>query len=43
MVPVLKSHLGSASFPGDVAIVVETPADREAFEAVLHRQGAAES
>jgi len=43
MVPVLKSHLGSASFPGDVAIVVETPADQEAFEAVLRRQGAAES
>ena len=29
MVPVLKSHLGSASFPDDVAIVVETPADQE--------------
>ncbi len=43
MVPVLKSHLGSASFPGDVAIVVETPADQEAFEAVLQRRGAAES
>src|SRR5439155_8981603 len=43
MVPVLKSHLGGASFPGDVAIVVETPADREALETVLHRQGAADA
>ena len=43
MVQVLKVHGGSAAFPADVAIVVETPEDREAFEAALQRRGAAES
>ena len=43
MVGVLKVHGGSAAFPADVAIVVETPEDREAFEAALKRRGAAES
>jgi O-acetyl-ADP-ribose deacetylase (regulator of RNase III) len=43
MVQVLKAHLGSASFPANVSFVVETPADREAFEAALRRSGAAES
>jgi O-acetyl-ADP-ribose deacetylase (regulator of RNase III) len=43
MVRVLKVHAGSAAFPADVSIVVETPEDREAFEAALQRRGAAES
>src|SRR5438309_4234577 len=43
MVQVLKVHAGSAAFPADVSIVVETPEDREAFEAALQRRGAAES
>ena len=43
MVRVLKVHTGSAAFPAEVAIVVETPEDREAFEAALQRRGAAES
>src|SRR4029077_5085059 len=37
MVPILKAHLDSASFPGSVSIVVETPADRDTFEAALRR------
>lgn len=43
MVPILKVHLGSAAFPSDVSFVVETTADRDAFETVLRRSGAAES
>jgi O-acetyl-ADP-ribose deacetylase (regulator of RNase III) len=43
MVQVLKAHLGSATFPANVSFVVETPADRDAFEAALRRSGAAES
>jgi O-acetyl-ADP-ribose deacetylase (regulator of RNase III) len=43
MVPILKYHLGSETFPSEVAIVVESPADREAFEAALRKSGAAES
>jgi O-acetyl-ADP-ribose deacetylase (regulator of RNase III) len=43
MVPLLKAHLGSAAFPANVSIVVETAADRDAFEAALRRSGAAES
>jgi len=43
MVQVLKAHAGNAAFPSDVSIVVETPEDREAFEAALKRRGAAES
>jgi O-acetyl-ADP-ribose deacetylase (regulator of RNase III) len=43
MVPILKHHLGSESFPAEVAIVVEHPEEREAFEAALRRSGAAES
>jgi len=43
MVPILKSHLGNAAFPASVSIVVETPEERDAFEAVLRRSGAAES
>ncbi|HVH69420.1 MAG TPA: macro domain-containing protein [Gemmatimonadales bacterium] len=43
MVPILKYHLGSEDFPTDVAIVVETPEDRDTFEAALRRSGAAES
>src|SRR5213596_3030019 len=43
MVPILKSHLGSAAFPASVSIVVETSEERDAFEAALRRSGAAES
>jgi O-acetyl-ADP-ribose deacetylase (regulator of RNase III) len=43
MVPILKSHLANAAFPANVAIVVETPEERDAFEAALRRSGAAES
>lgn len=43
MLGVLRTHTGTAAFPADVSIVVETPEDREAFEAVLRRQQAAES
>ena len=43
MVPILKSHLGNAAFPASVSIVVETPEERDAFEAALRRSGAAES
>src|SRR5204862_2574920 len=43
MVPILRSHLGNAAFPATVSIVVETPEEREAFEAALRRSGAAES
>ena len=39
MVAVLKAHAAGAALPSDVAIVVETPAERDAFEAVLQRQG----
>ncbi|HEV8266503.1 MAG TPA: macro domain-containing protein [Gemmatimonadales bacterium] len=37
MVTVLHAHLGNAAFPTDVSFVVETPADREVFEAALRR------
>jgi O-acetyl-ADP-ribose deacetylase (regulator of RNase III) len=43
MVRILKTYAADAPFPSDVAIVVETPEDREAFEAALRRRGAAES
>lgn len=43
MVPILKVHLDSAAFPADVSFVVETPAERDAFEAVLRRSEAARS
>jgi O-acetyl-ADP-ribose deacetylase (regulator of RNase III) len=43
MVPILKTHLGNAAFPASVSIVVETAEERDAFEAVLRRSGAAES
>ncbi len=43
MMQVLHTHVGNATFPSDVSIVVETPEDRETFEAVLRRQGAAGS
>jgi len=43
MVPILKTHLGNAAFPASVSIVVETPEERDAFEAALRRSGAAES
>jgi O-acetyl-ADP-ribose deacetylase (regulator of RNase III) len=37
MATVLHAHLGSAPFPADVSFVVETPEDREVFEAALRR------
>ena len=43
MVQVLKAHSGTAAFPADVSIVVESPEDRDAFEVALKRRGAAES
>ena len=42
MVPILQIHLGGAAFPSDVSFVVETAADRDAFETVLRRSGASE-
>lgn len=41
MVPILETHLGSAAFPANVSIVVETAADRDTFEAALRRRGVA--
>ena len=38
MAGVLRSHIQSAPFPSDVSIVVETPAERDAFEAALKRE-----
>src|SRR2546423_1174137 len=43
MVPILKAHLGGAVFPAEVCFVVEMPAERDAFEAVLRRSEAAQS
>lgn len=43
MVTILQAHLGGAAFPADVSFVVETPGDRDAFEAALRRGRAAES
>ena len=43
MVPILKTHLGTAAFPASVSIVVETTEDRDVFDAALRRSGAAES
>ena len=40
MVPILKVHLGSATFPSEVSFVVETAAEHDAFEAVLRRSEA---
>lgn len=37
MVGVLTAHLGGATYPTDVCVVVETPEDRDVFEAVLRR------
>lgn len=41
MVGVLAGHAGHASFPSDVAVVVETAEDREVFEAAVRRAQAA--
>ncbi len=43
MVQVLNAHLGNAAFPTTVSFVVETPGDRDVFEAALRRGGAAQS
>jgi len=37
MTTVLRVHLTQAAFPADVSFVVETPEDREVFEAALKR------
>jgi len=39
MVSVLKSETGQAPFPAEVCIVVETPEEREAFEAAARAMG----
>jgi len=43
MMPILKTHLANAAFPASVSIVVETPEERDVFEAALRTSGAAES
>ena len=43
MVSVLKAHGAGADFPADVTVVVETPVEREVFEAALRRWVAAGS
>ena len=40
MTTVLHAHLGTAGFPADVSFVVETPEEREVFEAALRRNAA---
>ena len=37
MTTVLRVHLAQSAFPADVSFVVETPEDREVFEAALKR------
>lgn len=37
MATVLHAHLGTATFPADVSFVVETPEERQVFEAALQR------
>ena len=39
MVTVLKAQAGQSAFPSDVCIVVETPEEREAFEAAVRALG----
>ena len=43
MVPILRTHLGTAPFPASVSIVVETAEDKDTFDAALRRSAAAES
>lgn len=43
MVSVLKSETGQAPFPSEVCIVVETPEEREAFEAAARAMGVADA
>ena len=40
MTTVLHVHLETAAFPAEVSLVVETPEDREVFEAALRRRTA---
>lgn len=42
MTTVLQAHLGSARYPADVSFVVETPEERDVFEAALRRTTAAD-
>ena len=43
MVQVLKAHLTTADYPVDVTVVVESPVEREVFEAALRRWVVADS
>ena len=43
MVAVLKTHVAAADYPVDVTVVVESPVEREVFEAALRRWVAADS
>jgi hypothetical protein len=43
MVTVVKAHREMAAFPVDVCFVVETPEDRDVFDAALKRAAASES
>jgi len=43
MVAVLKAHVAAADYPVDVTVVVESPIEREVFEAALRRWVAADS
>jgi hypothetical protein len=39
----LKAHGAAADYPAEVTVVVETPLEREVFEAALRRWVAADS
>ncbi len=43
MVQVVKAHGAAADYPAEVTVVVETPLEREVFEAALRRWVAADS
>jgi O-acetyl-ADP-ribose deacetylase (regulator of RNase III) len=43
MVSVLKTHLTTADYPVEVTVVVESPVEREVFEAALRRWVVADS
>ncbi len=43
MMSVLRAHLLLAAYPAEIVVVVETPAEREVFEAALRRSVVADS
>jgi O-acetyl-ADP-ribose deacetylase (regulator of RNase III) len=43
MVSILKTHMTAADYPVDVTVVVESPVEREVFEAALRRWLVADS